>query len=108
VPLYFAYDGWTIFVNIAPEVKNPKKNLPLAFVIGPALILLSYLAFFYGLTQILGASFIMTTGNDAINYAANIIFGPSVGRLLSFIVILSVLGVANGLLLGTMRLPQAF
>ncbi|HFZ9719230.1 TPA: APC family permease [Streptococcus agalactiae] len=108
VPLYFAYDGWTIFVSIAPEVKNPKKNLPLAFVIGPALILLSYLAFFYGLTQILGASFIMTTGNDAINYAANIIFGPSVGRLLSFIVILSVLGVANGLLLGTMRLPQAF
>lgn len=108
VPLYFAYDGWTIFVSIAPEVKNPKKNLPLAFIIGPVLILVLYLAFFFGLSKILGPSFIMTTGNDAVNYAAEWLFGRHIGNLLLLIIVLAVLGVANGILLGTMRLPQAF
>lgn len=108
VPLYFAYDGWTIVVNIAPELKNPRKNLPRALVIGPLFILTIYLAFFYGLNRVLGSSFILSTGNDAINHAVVYLFGAVWGRLLMVIVILAVLGVVNGMILGTMRLPQAF
>lgn len=108
VPLYFAYDGWTIVVNIAPELKNARKNLPKALIIGPLFILTLYLTFFYGLTRILGPTFILSTGNDAINYAVVHLFGTIWGRVLMVIVILSVLGVSNGMILGTMRLPQAF
>lgn len=108
VPLYFAYDGWTAVANIAPEVKNPKKNLPLAFTFGPLVILVLYLSFFYGLTQILGATYIMSVGNDAVLDAASFIYGPFISKLLLVVIVISVLGVSNGILLAIMRLPQAF
>ncbi|MCP1640035.1 APA family basic amino acid/polyamine antiporter [Streptococcus gallinaceus] len=108
VPLYFAYDGWTVVASIAPEVKSPKKNLPRALIAGPLIILVLYLLFFYGLNRILGPEFIMSTGNAAVGYAVSYLFGSAIGRALMVIVIISVLGVSNGMMLGTMRLPQAF
>lgn len=108
VPMAFAFDGWTAVAGIAPEIKNPKKNLPRAFIIGPLVILSLYLLFFYGMNRILGPSFILSTGNEAVTYVGAQLFGPWVGKLLVVIVIISVLGVVNGMLLATMRLPQAF
>ncbi|MGT2828799.1 APC family permease [Streptococcus hillyeri] len=108
MPLYFAYDGWTVVASIAPELKNPKKNLAKAFIIGPLVILTLYLVFFYGLSRILGPSFIMTTGNDAVLHATKMIYGETISKLLLVIIIIAVLGVSNGLMLSNMRLPQAF
>lgn len=108
MPLYFAYDGWTVVANIAPEVKNPKRNLSRAFIISPIVILVLYLIFFYGLTQILGSTFIMTVGNDSVIYATKLVYGSLIGKLLLVVIIIAVLGVSNGMLLATMRLPQAF
>lgn len=107
IPLAFSYDGWTVVVSIAPELRDSKRNLPRALILGPIVILLTYLLFFFGLTRILGASFIMSTGDKAIQYAMNTLLGEQLGNLLLVVVILSVLGVTNGLLLGGMRLPQA-
>lgn len=108
LPLYFAYDGWTIVASIAPEIKNPKRNLSRSFIIGPLVILGLYLLFFYGLNRILGPDFILGAGNDAVVYATRMIYGEWVGKLLLVIIIIAVLGVSNGMLLATMRLPQAF
>lgn len=107
LPLAFSYDGWTIVVSIAPELRDAKRNLPRALILGPIVILLTYLLFFYGLTRLLGASFIMSTGDSAIQYAMNTLLGERLGNLLLVIIIISVLGVTNGILLGGMRLPQA-
>ncbi|MGT2757270.1 APC family permease [Streptococcus ovuberis] len=108
VPLAFAFEGWTAVANIAPEIKNPKKNLARAFIIGPMSILGIYLLFFYGMNNLLGPSFIMSTGDKAITFAGVQLFGAGIGKLLLLVVLLSVLGVVNGLILATMRLPQAF
>ncbi len=108
LPLYFAYDGWTIVASIAPEIKNPKRNLSRSFVIGPLVILGLYLLFFYGLNRILGPDFILQAGNDAVVHATSMIYGKMIGKLLLVVIIIAVLGVSNGMLLATMRLPQAF
>lgn len=108
MPLYFAYDGWTVVASIAPEIKNPKKNLSRAFIFGPMIILALYLLFFYGLNRILGPDYILMVGNDSVVHATEMIYGKMVGKVLLFIIIIAVLGVSNGMLLGTMRLPQAF
>lgn len=108
VPLYFAYDGWTVVASIAPEIRNTKKNLARAFTIGPMVILGLYLLFFYGLNQILGPDYILSVRNDAVVHATELLYGKVVGKLLLVVVIISVLGVSNGMLLGTMRLPHAF
>ncbi len=108
VPLYFAYDGWTVVASIAPEIKNPKKNLARAFIFGPMLILALYLSFFYGLNRILGPDYILAVGNDAVIHAIELLYGKLISKILLLVIIIAVLGVSNGMLLGTMRLPQAF
>jgi APA family basic amino acid/polyamine antiporter len=108
VPLYFAYDGWTVVASIAPEIKNPKKNLARAFIFGPMAILALYLLFFYGLNRILGPDYILMAGNDAVVHATELIYGKTISKILLLVIIIAVLGVSNGMLLGTMRLPQAF
>lgn len=108
VPLAYAFEGWVAVASIAPEIKNPKKNLAKAFIIGPLIILGLYLLFFYGMNRILGPEFILSTGDTAITHAGTLLFGPSIGKLLMLVVLISVLGVVNGLLLATIRLPQAF
>ncbi|MBS4455584.1 APC family permease [Tuanshanicoccus lijuaniae] len=108
VPLAFSYDGWTAVITIAPEIRNPKRNLTKALIIGPLFILLTYLLFFFGLSKILGPSFIMSVGDDAIHYALQSLFGPQIANFILLIIIISVLGVINGMLLAMIRLPQAF
>lgn len=108
VPFYFAYDGWTVVASIAPEIKNPKKNLARAFIFGPMVILALYLLFFYGLNRILGADYILMVGNDAVVHATELLYGKLISKVLLLVIIIAVLGVSNGMLLGTMRLPQAF
>lgn len=107
VPLAFSYDGWNIVISIVPEVKNPKKNIVRALIMAPIFILITYLLFFNGMTKILGTSFIMSTGDAAIYSAVTILFGERIGNLFLTIVVISVLGVTNGVLLAGMRMPQA-
>ena len=107
VPLAFTYEGWNYVVTISPELKNPKRDLIRALILGPAIILITYLLFFYGMIRILGASFIMSTGNKAITYAITTVFGDKAGNLILVVVVISMLGVLNGLLLAGFRMPQA-
>lgn len=46
VPLAFTYAGWTVVSNIASEIKNAKRNLPLAYLFGSVSIVLLYLLYF--------------------------------------------------------------
>ena len=95
-------------MTIAPELKHPKRDLIRAFIIGPLIILLTYLLFFYGMVRILGATFVLSTGDQAITYALTSLLGERAGNLILVVVIISMLGVLNGLLLAGMRLPQAY
>ena len=36
-PIAFSYDGWVVSTSISHEIKNSKKNLPIALIIGPNL-----------------------------------------------------------------------
>lgn len=107
VPLAFAYDGWHIVATIASEVKNPKKNLPRALLLGPLIILVLYMLYIYALSTVLGSSYVLSVGNDAIQHFLTEVVGPRAVTLFLVIIVISVLGVANGILLGNMRMPQA-
>lgn len=108
VPLAFAYDGWSIVAAISPEVKQPSKNLPRAFFIGPMIILSLYMLYIYGISKVLGESYVMSVGNDAVQHLLKLLLHDKIVTLFMVVIIISVLGVANGLMLGNMRLPQAF
>ncbi|QHQ60057.1 amino acid permease [Anaerocolumna sedimenticola] len=106
-PIAFSYDGWIIATSITNEVKKPQKNMPLALIIGPLVVLGVYLLYFLGITNMLGTSYIMSTGNDAVNKAGEILLGNHGSKIILIFIIISILGVVNGITLGSLRMPQA-
>lgn len=107
VPLAYSYDGWTISLHIAPEVNNPKVNMPRALILSPLLILATYLLYIFGITKILGSKAILELGDAAVFEASKMILGEKLGNVILVIIVISVLGVLNGVLLGGIRMPQA-
>lgn len=106
-PIAFSFDGWVVATSITNEVKNAKRNMPIALVIGPCIVLATYLLYFLGLNHMLGAEYIMSVGNDSVNRAGEFIFGSSSTKIILIFVVISIFGVVNGLVLGALRMPQA-
>ncbi len=106
-PVAFSFDGWIIATAISHEIKNAKRNLPLALVCAPLVILVVYIAYFMGISALLGPQTIMALGDAHVALAALELFGPFGGKLIMIFIIISVLGTLNGIILGSIRLPHA-
>lgn len=106
VIVVFAFDGWMIAPSIAHEIKNPRRNLPLALTIAPLLITGIYLAYFIGVSALAGPDLILS-GTDPLQLVATTLFGSMGMKIVMVFVIISVLGTLNGIILGYIRLPYA-
>ena len=106
-PIAFSFDGWIISTSIASEIRDSKKNLPRALVIAPIFILLIYVAYFVGVTNLLGAGTVMQRQDAHVYDAAQLLFGGIGGKLILIFVIFAVMGTVNGVVLGYIRLPYA-
>ena len=106
-PIAFSFDGWIISTSVAYEIKNSKRNLPLALAISPLIILVLYIIYFVGISNLVGPAEIMKTGDAHLDFAANMIFGPSGAKILMLFVFISVLGTLNGLVMAMIRMPYA-
>lgn len=96
----FAYEGWIIATSINAELKDSKKNLPIALVIGSIIIIVAYIAYFIGLT---GGATIETLTNEGATQAFINLFGKVGGTILNAFIVISCLGTLNGLVLGCTR-----
>lgn len=101
----FAYDGWILATSIGGEIKDPKKNLPKALVIGSLIIVGIYILFFLGLSGVVSNSeAIDLAGNlDVSVLAAKRLFGTFLGSSVSVLILISVLGTLNGVTMASMR-----
>lgn len=106
-PIAFSFDGWIISTSITNEVKNAKKNMPLALIIGPLVVLGVYILYFLGLNRLLGSEYIMSIGNTAVDKAGELLLGINGSKIMLIFVLISILGVINGITLGSLRMPQA-
>lgn len=106
-PIAFSLDGWIISTSICHEIKNSKRNFPLALAISPIIILLVYIIYFVGITSLLGADTIMSEGNASAYLVANKIFGFTGAKIILVFVLVSVIGTVNGIILGFIRMPYS-
>ena len=104
VSAFFSFGGWWEAGKIAGEVRNPRRNMPLAFTCGVLLVTAVYL--------LVSASFLMVVPLEKIvsNTAfvaqfGEALFGTIGGKVLSACVLLSVLG---GLMALTMAAPRVY
>jgi len=107
VAVAFAFDGWIVATSICHEVKNAKKNIPLALTIGSLLVLSIYLLYYLGISATVGADKIIELGDAHVKEAADILLGGNAYKYISICIVISVLGTVNGLILGLIRLPYS-
>ena len=95
----FAYEGWIIATTINSELKDAKRNLPKALIIGGIIIIATYICYYIGAG---GASVDVLMAEGATVAFVNI-FGGVLGNLLNLFVAISCAGTMNGLMLGCCR-----
>lgn len=96
----FAYEGWIIATSINAELKNAKRNLPIALISGSIIIVLVYVFYYIGVA---GGTTVDTLRHDGATTAFVNVFGNVFGNILNLFVAVSCLGTLNGLLLGNTR-----
>lgn len=102
----FTFGGWNEMAYVAAEVKNPKRNIVRALVMGTVSVTVLYLmlnaAFLYmlGYEGLAGSK---AVANDAVSTAF-----PKIGAgLISVLVCISALGAVNGLIFTGARISYA-
>ncbi|MBW6410100.1 APC family permease [Clostridium weizhouense] len=106
-PISFSFDGWIIATSIGHEIKDSKKNLPIALIVAPIVILIIYIVYFVGISLYIGPEKIISLGDAHVDVVANSLFGSMGAKVLLIFVITSVLGAANGLVLAMLRMPYS-
>ena len=99
----FAYEGWIIAISINAEIKNPKKNLPRALVLGTLIIAATYIFYYVGLAGSVKNEILMASGEQGVKTAFESIFGKIGGIGLQVLIVISCFGTLNGLMLATTR-----
>ncbi len=99
----FAYEGWIIATVINAELKDAKRTLPKALVVGTIFVALIYMLYYLGISGVLTNEQVLAEGDGAPVKVISLIFNQFGGTLLTVFVIISCLGTLNGLIMGCAR-----
>ncbi|HEX2867970.1 MAG TPA: amino acid permease [Ignavibacteriales bacterium] len=103
---FWAYDGWNNVTYVSGEIKNPKRNVPLALLIGTFAVVVIYVLINIAFLYVLPIDQMSKSPLVAAS-AAEIIFGPVGASIISIAVIVSTFGALNGSILSTARVMFA-
>ncbi len=98
----FSYNGWYNTNNVAGEVKDPRRTLPLAIIIGLGLCIFVYLAVNWAYLYVMDIDEIAASERIAADVAERLI-GPTGGALISLAVMISTFGTINA---GMVYIPR--
>jgi APA family basic amino acid/polyamine antiporter len=103
IALLWTYDGWEFLSWVAGEIKNPRRNLPLALIVGIVLVIVTYLlvnaVFLYALTP---AQLVASKAPADAAMAA--LFSRDVGRWVALFIALISFGASSVVILGGARI----
>ena len=100
VATVFAYEGWIVATSINAELKNAKKNLPIALTVGSIIVVAAYVLYYIGVAGGETNANLMEKGATT---AFTNIFGTIGGTVLNVCIVISCLGTLNGLMVGATR-----
>lgn len=102
-PVAFSFDGWIISTSIAGEMEG--RHLRLALILSPVFILLVYIAYFVGISRMIGPANIIGLGDQHLYVAAEALLGTAGAKVMLVFIVVSVMGTVNGVIIGMIRLP---
>ncbi len=95
----FAYDGWISVVSIGEKIKNRRKNLPLALILGGVIVVTVYILYHVGLSSTLKGLPASSNSKESVRLAFDKVIKGGGGILTGFVAI-SCFGALNALMLG--------
>jgi APA family basic amino acid/polyamine antiporter len=106
IAVFWAYDGWVYITWVAGEVKNPRRNVPLAMVLGVLAVGVIYIAM--NLTYIYAMPLKEIAKNETIVHAAAmVLFSPQAAMWLSLMIAVSCFSAAATCTLAGARVYMA-
>lgn len=99
----FAYEGWIVATTINAELKDAKKNLPRALIIGTLIVAGVYISYYIGLAGGVSNEVMMAGGETGAKLAFQALFSKVGASALFIFIVISCLGTLNGLMMGCTR-----
>ena len=103
VAVAFAYEGWILATSINAELRDAKRTLPRALVVGAFIVVATYILYYIGLTGAVTTEELMASGEAAAKMAFQRVFGRTAGTVVFVLIVISCLGTLNGLTLSCCR-----
>ena len=103
VSLAFAFEGWICATAIGTELKDSKKNMPRALLIGTVIVAVVYVIYYIGLAGAVESAVMMENGEAGAKTAFQTIFGQVGGAAIFAFVVISCWGTCNGLTMAVTR-----
>ena len=106
IAVFWAYDGWVYIGWVAGEMKEPRRNVPLAMVLGVMIVGVIYLAM--NMTYLYALPITEIVKHETIAQAAAVaLFSPAAAVWLSAMVAVSCFGAMACAILGSPRIYYA-
>jgi len=91
IPVFFAYGGWQTANFLAAEMREPRKNLPLALVLGVAGVVVLYVGVTFACLAVLGPTGLAGTSTPASDVMRRVL-GSKGGAFMAVGIAISTLG----------------
>jgi basic amino acid/polyamine antiporter, APA family len=106
VAALWAYDGWNDLNMVAGEIRNPERSIPIALILGVAMVGALYMLLNAAVQYVLPASVIANSPRPASDAMA-IVLGPIGAGVVSLGMAISMLVTLNGTTMSGARVPFA-
>lgn len=106
IAVFFAYDGWVYVTWVSGEIKNPKRNVPLAMILGVVAVAAIYMLM--NMVYVYAMPISEVAQHETIAHtAAEMLFSPAAAFWLSALVAVSCFGAAASCTLAGARVYLA-
>ncbi|HYF92458.1 MAG TPA: amino acid permease [Symbiobacteriaceae bacterium] len=102
LPVLWAYDGWIMVGQLAEEVKDPQRNIPLALIVGILLVLVVYTLFNIVLVGAIPLD-VLTASEKPVVPLAALLFGQGGSKLITVGMLVSMFGTLNAVVMTAPR-----
>jgi len=106
IGVFWTFYGWNEIVAVAGEVSNPRRNLPLALILGTGLVTLLYVGVNAAFLKVIPAAEMAATEQPG-TLAATRLFGPGAGLLVSLAITAAAIGCTSAGLVPAPRIVYA-
>jgi len=102
VPAFFSYGGFMVVMEMAGEIKNPARTIPLGLAVSFIVVLVTYIALSYALVGTINWQQ-FSTMNAPVSKLAEILFGPIGSTLVTIAAVGTAATSVNALILVASR-----